>query len=75
MAAVVKLANLLIKNQSKDPIKDYLGSLGEDWKSFVEGELKYSNDINTKSLGGQQPRSSGLDDDEIEGGLSMESIL
>lgn len=76
MAAVVKLANTLVKYQStRDPVSEYLASLGEEWKSFVEGELKYSNDTNTKSLGGQQPRSSGMDEDDMEGSLSMDSIL
>lgn len=41
----------------------------------MEGELKNSNETNTRSLGGQQPRSSGMDDDDMEGSLSMDSIL
>jgi hypothetical protein len=76
MAAVVKLANILVKYQStREPVSEYLASLGDEWKSFVEGELKDSNETNTKSLGGQQPRSSGMDDDDMEGSLSMDSIL
>lgn len=50
-------------------------SLGEDWRLYVEGELKRSNDTNSKSLGGQQPRPSGSDDDDMEGSMSMDSIL
>ena len=76
MAIVVKLANLLIKNESaKDEVAEYLNTLGEDWKAFTDGELKKSNDANTKSLGGQQPRPSLGDDDDMEGSMSMDSIL
>lgn len=75
MAVVVKLANIILKNKSKEGVQEYLDSLGEDWKSFVEGELKQSNDVNTKSLGGQQPRQSSADDDDMEGSMSMDSIL
>lgn len=37
--------------------------------------MKRSNDTNTKSLGGQQPRNSGSDDDDMDGHMSMDSIL
>jgi hypothetical protein len=75
MAAVVKLANTLTKNKAKEGVQEYLDSLGEDWRQFSEGELKNSNDTNTKSLGGQQPRQLSNDDDDIEGSMSMDSIL
>lgn len=52
MAVIVKLANLLIKNKALEDVSEYLESLGEDWTRFVDGELKRSNDCNTKSLGG-----------------------
>lgn len=75
MAVVVKIANLLVKNKNKEEVGAYLESLGEDWKNFAEGELKKSNDTNSKSLGGQQPRSQPGDDDDMEGSMSMDSIL
>lgn len=46
-------------------VKEYIESLGEEWKTFVDGELKQSNTLNTRSLGGQQPRN--MNDDEDEG--------
>lgn len=75
MAVIVKLANLLIKNKALEDVSEYLESLGEDWTRFVDGELKRSNDCNTKSLGGQQPRSNSIDDDDMEGSMSMDQIL
>jgi hypothetical protein len=53
MAVVIKIANNII-NAAKDKefVQEYLDSLGEDWKLFVDGELKRSNDTNSKSLGG-----------------------
>ncbi len=74
MAVTVKLANQ-INAKAKDWASDYFESLGEDWRLFNEGELKRSNETNSKSLGGQQPRPSGSDDDEMEGSMSMDSIL
>ena len=52
MGVVVKIANSLIKAKDKDFVSEYLESLGEDWRLFVEGELKRSNENNTRSLGG-----------------------
>lgn len=75
MAVVVKIANLLQKNKTKEEVAEYIDSLGEEWKNFVEGELKRSNDTNSKSLGGQQPRPQPGDDDDMEGSMSMDSIL
>jgi hypothetical protein len=53
MALIIKLANLIQKHSDKPEVKEYLETLGEDWKSFIEGELKSSNTLNTRSLGGQ----------------------
>jgi len=74
MAVVIKIANS-INTKAKDWASSYLDSLGEDWRLFNEGELKRSNETNQKSLGGQQPRPSGSDDDDMEGSMSMDSIL
>jgi hypothetical protein len=54
MAVVIKLANILTTAaKNKTEVAEYLETLGEDWKLFVDGELKRSNETNTKSLGGQ----------------------
>jgi hypothetical protein len=53
MAAIVKLANILIKNKTtNEVVSGYLESLGEGWGSFTEGEVRISNDKDTRSLGG-----------------------
>lgn len=52
MALIIKLANLIQKNTDKAEVKEYIDSLGDEWKSFIEGELKQSNTLNTRSLGG-----------------------
>lgn len=49
----------------------------EDWQFFVEGELKKSNEVNNKHLGGQQPRH-GIkeeDDSDTHYEVSMEKIM
>ena len=74
MGVVVKIANQ-INSKSKEWAAQYLEGLGEDWRLFNEGELKRSNENNTKPLGGQQPRPLGSDDDDMEGSMSMDSIL
>lgn len=53
MALIIKLANLIQKHTDKPEVKDYVDTLGDQWKTFVEGELKQSNTLNTRSLGGQ----------------------
>jgi hypothetical protein len=52
MAAVVKIANFVNKHKDDEGIRDYIGSLGNEWTSFVEGELKRSNDTNNRSICG-----------------------
>lgn len=75
MATVTKLSNLLIKNSKLEEVKAILDA-SEDWTSFVEGELKRSNDTNNKSLGGQQPRPSMDDEDnEKDYEMNMEKIM
>ena len=76
MAVIVKIANILVKSKAtNEDVASYLDQLGDGWRRFSDGELKASNDKNTRSLGGQQPRSLPGDDDEMEGSMSMDSIL
>lgn len=53
MAAVIKLGNFLQKHSEKEEVRSYLSTIGEDWATFVIGELKKSNELNNKNLGGQ----------------------
>ena len=41
---------------------DYLNGVGEEWKDFVDNELKKSNERNNKTLGGCT--KNNVDDDE-----------
>ncbi len=75
MALAIKLTDILQKYKSREEVTEYLSSLGDEWVSFVDGEYKHSTEINTKSLGGQQPRALSGDDDEMDGSTSMEAIL
>lgn len=77
MATVIKIANLIVKNKDKEGVSDFLASLpnSDEWKSFVEGELKKSNEINNKNLGGQQPRNLDDDNDEKDYEMNMEKIM
>ena len=51
MAAVIKLGNIVNKHASDAEMKNVLESV-EDWQDFVDGELKRSNEVNNKNLGG-----------------------
>jgi len=53
MAAVIKIANVISKSKdNKDEVVTYIKTLGDDWKEFVDGEFKRSNETNNRSLGG-----------------------
>ncbi len=60
MALVVSVANKLIKkyktqdaNTNEDNVViEYLDECGEEWRAFVDDELKKSNENNNKVLGG-----------------------
>lgn len=79
MALVVKVANLLQKHRAiSNDVRDYLekNDWSEDWQAFVDGELKRSNDTNSRSLGGQQPRNSiDEEDNEKDYEMNMEKIM
>jgi len=76
MAPVVKIANCLIKNDSKEEVREYLVSQGEEWTLFVDGELKKSNETNNRSLGDQRIRNSIDDDDnDKDYEMNMEKIM
>ena len=77
MATVIKIANLIQKNKDKEEVADYIKENEEEWQKFVDGELKRSNEANTRSLGGQQPRTSMGDEDDSEKDyeMNMEKIM
>jgi hypothetical protein len=75
MACVIKIATILEKNKQKSEVEQYLLDSGEEWKNFIDNEYKISTERNTKSLGGQQPRSNSGDDDDSDVNFSMESIM
>jgi hypothetical protein len=75
MAAVIKIAAAINKYKDKPEVKEYVESLGDDWKSFIEGEFKRSTDINNKNLGDQRPRSSIDDEDDNNYEMNMDKIM
>lgn len=78
MALVIKTANLIQKHKDSPEVRDYLekSSFSGEWRQFVEGELKKSNDTNNKNLGGQQPRNSmDEDDNDKDYEVNMEKIM
>lgn len=71
MGLVVSISNKLQKkyeyNSTADKaddqtVVDYLQSVGDEWKEFVDNELKKSNERNNKTLGGCT--KNNVDDDE-----------
>ena len=70
MALVTSISNKLQKRydgQEKHEdmtVSDYLEEVGEDWRAFVDGELKASNENNNKTLGGCTTRNNMPEDEE-----------
>ena len=77
MATVIRIGNFFVKYADKEDVKAYTESQGEEWTAFIEGELKKSNETNSKSLGGQQPRHSIGDEDDNNDHyeVNMEKIM
>jgi len=73
MAFVIRMANVLLKCQHKPEVKEHIERAGEEWQDFMEGEFKEANEMNSRNLGGQQPK--GVDDDENSYEVTMENIM
>jgi hypothetical protein len=62
-----------------DVVTDYLDNTGgEDWKSYIDGEYKKSNENNKKTLGGCTRNNMSEDNDENGEGnydVQMEKIM
>jgi len=87
MNLVVNIANKLQKKyepgstgeKSEDTtVYDYLDSVGEEWRVFVDDELKKSNDNNAKTLGGCTTRNNQEEEDDNNDStydVQMEKIM
>merc|ERR1719272_2197621 len=59
-------------------VYDYLDSVGEEWRVFVDDELKKSNDNNAKTLGGCTTRNNQEEEDDNNDStydVQMEKIM
>lgn len=75
MGFTIKLANLIIKKQESDDFKSLPDAslvFNSDWEAFVSGELKSSNDQNSKVLGGR-PRQAEEEEQQFD--VNMEKIM
>jgi len=75
MGFVIKLGNILKKQV--DDLQVLFKNLADDsWTTFVDGELRRSNEINQRNLGGQQPFNS-FDEEEDSNSYeqNMEKIM
>lgn len=84
MALVVSISNQLkkkydTKNSSSDNednvVVTYLDSVGEEWRAFVDDELKKSNDNNNKTLGGNTKNNDDEENEESNYEIQMEKIM
>ena len=82
MAVVVSISNKLQKkynaNESDSAVVEYLDHVGEEWREFVDNELKNSNTNNEKTLGGCTTRNNMSEDDDKEESnydVQMEKIM
>jgi len=78
MGFLIKLSNLVKKVFETDELSTVEGSaevFNDEWTSYVNGELKQSNETNAKSLGGR-PRSCMDEEDESNHfEVNMEKIM
>ena len=92
MNLVVSVANQLVKRTTEVPkavdaaadaekkedstVINYLDGVGEEWRAFVDGQLKLSNDNNNKTLGGSTTNKSEPEDqDDSNYDVQMEKIM
>lgn len=84
MALVVSISNQLKKKyDSKNATEDkedsvvvaYLDSVGEEWRAFVDDELKKSNENNSKTLGGNTRNNDDEENEENNYEIQMEKIM
>jgi len=83
MALVISVSNKLQKKyrgeeQEDNVVSDYLDGVGEEWRAFVDDELKKSNENNNKTLGGCTTRNNMSEEDEKEDSnydVQMEKIM
>ena len=92
MNLVVQVANQLVKRTTEVPkaadgaadaekkedstVITYLEGVGEEWRAFVDGQLKHSNDNNNKTLGGSTTNKSEPEDpDDSNYDVQMEKIM
>ena len=55
---------------------NYLEGVGEEWRAFVDGPLKLSNDNNNKTLGGSTTNKAEPEDqDDSNYDVQMEKIM
>lgn len=80
MGLVVQVSNKLQKKYTKTEttnedatVVEYLDSVGEEWKAFVDGELKTSNEDNNKTLGGTTKTPEEDEDNTYD--VQMEKIM
>jgi hypothetical protein len=76
MNLVVQISNQLIKKadnkadaadtekKEDSVVVNYLESAGDEWKQFVDDELKKSNDNNNRTLGGSTTQKDKESDNE-----------
>jgi hypothetical protein len=85
MGVVISVSNKLQKkyepssDKSEDNVVvEYLDQVGEEWRAFVDDELKKSNENNAKTLGGCTSRNNMSEEDEKEDSnydVQMEKIM
>ena len=87
MALVISVANKLQKkydgSANSEGMEDnimveYLDSVGEEWRKFVDVELKNSNEKNNKTLGGCTSRNNASEEDDKDDNnydVQMEKIM
>lgn len=86
MALVIQISNKLQKKyevteraEIDTAVVDYLDGVGEEWREFVDKELKSSNENNNKTLGGCTTRNNmSEEEDEKEDSsydVQMEKIM
>ncbi|CAI2375846.1 unnamed protein product [Moneuplotes crassus] len=73
IATVINIANIL-NNHKSEYVQEELKK-NEKWTTFVDTELKYSNENNERALAGHQSKTGDSDDDSANYQTSMDKLF
>lgn len=73
MGLLTRVSNTLTTASFNQEVNDFLEGTSGEWAEYVSGDLKQRNEVNSKKLGGQEPKNQQEEDETTF--ESMDSIM